>query len=59
MSGRQFIFLGLVGVAAFVVAVVTGPMVTDALLGPSDASNESLSHEAGPSDALRHPEAAP
>ena len=59
MSGRQLIFIGLVGVVTFLFAVATGPMVTEALLGGSTVSDASMPDEASALQAPRHPDAAP
>ena len=65
MSVRQLVFLGVIGILSVIAAVVTGPMVTDALLGraaPSRADSPvptTGSATAPASGGAPHPEATP
>jgi len=59
MSSRQLIFLGVVGVLAFVVAIVTGPMVIDVLLGETSPVEQAPAGEQSADGAVPHPEATP
>jgi hypothetical protein len=63
MSSRQLIFLSAVGVLTFVVAIVTGPMVLEMLLGETAPGEQapSADQSADPSADREgpHPEAAP
>ena len=56
MSVRQLVFLGVIGMLSLAAAIVTGPMVTDALLGAPD--EDVGSHPSSGAESL-HPEAAP
>ena len=66
MSTRQLAFLGFVAVVTFVIAVFTGPMVVDRLIGSSDdakqevpdASARAPAHT-GASGAQPHPSMMP
>ena len=60
MSSRQLIFLALVAVASFVAALVTGPMVVEALLGSPTAAPAQTAPEPPPkTGAAPHPSEAP
>jgi len=65
MSVRQLVFLGVIGILSVIAAVVTGPMVTDALLGRAARSDaDDPGHSAGSATApdaevAPHPEATP
>ena len=48
MSTRQLAFLGFVAVATFVIAVLTGPMVVDRLIGSSDGAKPEASDASAP-----------
>jgi hypothetical protein len=57
MTPRQLLFLGGVGFATLIAAVVTGPMLIDALLGTADAPVSEVAPEAA--DPAPHPAVAP
>ena len=62
MSTRQLIFLALVAVGSLLAAIVTGPMVIEALLGaPTEASTpaQPSPEEAPKKEAAPHPSEAP
>ena len=66
MSSRQLAFLGFVAIATFIIAVFTGPMVVDRLLGVPEAGEQTASDARAPapaptdaSGAEPHPSTAP
>ena len=66
MSTRQLAFLGFVAVVTFIIAVFTGPMVVDRLIGSPEGATQEVpdasapaSAPAGASGAEPHPSTVP
>ena len=59
MSVRQLVFLAVVGIVSLIAAVVTGPRVTDALLGETPSGAEPPAAEVPGEGPSPHPEAQP